>query len=66
MIVETAALRSHSSILRTAQYQALPAPRKTGLFHRAIARLFGRAEVTTFHRCLALHMHVAAQRNTLG
>jgi len=29
-----------------------------------LGRIFGRGEVTTFHRCLAVHMHYA-QRNSL-
>jgi hypothetical protein len=29
-----------------------------------LRRLFGRGEVTTFHRCLAVHMHFA-QRSSL-
>jgi hypothetical protein len=41
-------------------------PSRKGVLRRAYARLFKRAEVTTFHRCLALHMHVAAQRSALG
>jgi len=30
-----------------------------------LARLFKRAEVTTFHRCLAVHIHFMAPRSAL-
>jgi hypothetical protein len=59
-------MRAPSSTQRKVRYQALPVASKPGALRRAYARLFKRAEVTTFHRCLALHMHVAAQRSALG
>ena len=40
----------------------MPAP---GRFRRAYARLLRRPEATTFHRCLALHLVIAASRSAL-
>lgn len=56
---------------RQARYQALsgaqrvqgmPAP---GRLRRAYARLLRRPEATMFHRCLALHLVIAARRSAL-
>jgi len=47
---------------------ARPTPARTNAAHAKrrslFGRIFGRDEVTTFHRCLAVHMHYA-QRNSL-
>lgn len=36
-----------------------------GLVRRVFARMFKRPEVTTFHRCLAVHMRFMAPRSAL-
>lgn len=42
--------------------QGMPEP---GRFRRAYARLLKRPEATMFHRCLALHLVIAASRSAL-
>lgn len=39
--------------------------KRPGLLRRAFDRLFKRQEVTTFHRCLAVHMYFQAPRSAL-
>lgn len=59
--------------LRARQRQAAPARPQPAIAVSAahaprrplLRRLFGRNEVTTFHRCLAVHMHYAQRSSVL-
>lgn len=61
------------SYLRARQRHAPPSrPKPAGVSAVAHAkrrpllrRIFGRDEVTTFHRCLAVHMHYAQRSSVL-
>jgi len=44
---------------------AAPTPRAVQPARRPLGRLFRRAEPSTFHRCLAVHMHYAQRASAL-
>jgi hypothetical protein len=43
----------------------VPAPRSAQPERRALGRLFRRQQPTTFHRCLAVHIHFAQRASAL-
>jgi hypothetical protein len=50
---------------RSARAAKLPAPRAVQPARRPLGRLFSRKAPSTFHRCLAVHMHYAQRASAL-
>jgi hypothetical protein len=51
--------------VRTAQPSSTHAPRTTQPERRPLGRLLRRSTPSTFHRCLAVHMHFAQRASAL-
>jgi hypothetical protein len=56
-------LRARQRPVATRPKQASATPAASAKRRPLLRRIFGREEVTTFQRCLAIHMHYA-QRNS--
>ena len=50
---------------RATAVPAVPAPRAVQPERRPLGRLFRRQAPSTFHRCLAVHMHYAQRASAL-
>lgn len=57
-------LKGHRSE-RPATTPTAPAPRAVQPARRPLGRLFRRSAPSTFHRCLAVHMHYAQRASAL-